>query len=393
MKKIFVSLFFLLSLCFGVDSSPNFQSDTKNEQSSDFFNPGVKKDAQEEQQEIKFTQKTKSKYIFTSFSQELPKTSYTNQLIPLSVKATVTTDFNHIAISSTNETIGAIYPTDLEWEKIDENNYQKIVYFQANTPATSIPSLKVDFETKDGIKDTTYLPPQKIDIIDIKDDDGKFINIFAKSLHVSNFKTNRFDEDSLIMVIEFKAQEANLNKIHFNNFEKQGVDSTSGSFLEKTVYYFLIFKEGIHNIEFSYFNLENNNFKTIKLPVTISENELSTHIGLNPKKSVFELYKDIGMGAMALFFVIIFFFRKRYLYLIIALLFAGALTYKKVSFADIIIKDNTKVRILPTEDSTIFFTTTNPTEVEKLNQVKHYIKVLLPNGKIGWVKEDDIIKN
>lgn len=393
MNKICFSLLLLITLCFGADNPSKFHADTVKNQNIDFFNPGIKKSEEASQEKSDFVPYTKSQYIFTSFTNEIPKTSYTHQLIPLQIKATVSAKFNQINISSTKEEIGTLYQTHLPWEKIDEHNYQKTVYFQPKVQTDFIPALKVRFEMEDGLEDISYLPSQKIDIIDINDDGGKFINLFAKSLHVNNFKTSRFDEHSLIMVIEFKTAKANSDDIYFKQFEKQGIDSKSGSFLDETIFYFLIFDEDLKNIEFSYFNLENNNFEPIKLPVVISEDDLSTHIGLNPKKSVFELYKDIGMGAIALLFLVVFIFRKRYFYLIIALLFAGILIYKQISFTKLMLKDNTKVRILPTEKSTIFFTTQNPTEAEKLNTIKYYIKVLLPNGKIGWVKEDDIIKN
>lgn len=369
----------MFSICYGANN--------------DFFNPGKKQELQEDVQNNRTSHSIKSNHIFASYEDKIPKNAYVKQLIPLQIRITTTEDFNFIRINSSNKEIGIIHDLSPVWEKIDTNTYTKTIYFQAKKPTDTLPELIVTFEGKSEIQEIAYLPFQKISIISINDDEGKFIDIFAQDLQINKFKTSRFNEDSLIMVLEINILGANSNDIYFQNIQKQGTDSKSGVFPNETLFYFLIFPDTLQSIEFSYFNLTKNGFEHIKLPIVIGEEDLSTQIGLNPKKSVFEFYKEITIAILAALFFLLFLFRRKYIFLIIALLLTGYFTYKKVSFVDIKLKNNTKVRILPTEKSTIFFTTDSSIEVEKLNQIKSYIKVLLPNGKIGWVKESDIVKD
>ena len=49
--------------------------------------------------------------------------------------------------------------------------------------------------------------------------------------------------------------------------------------------------------------------------------------------------------------------------------------------------------ILPMERSTVFFTSDKVLDIEKLGDREGYIKILLPDGKIGWTERENIIKN
>ena len=49
--------------------------------------------------------------------------------------------------------------------------------------------------------------------------------------------------------------------------------------------------------------------------------------------------------------------------------------------------------ILPMERSTVFFTSDKILDIEKLGERDNYIKILLPDGKIGWTDRENIIKN
>ena len=56
------------------------------------------------------------------------------------------------------------------------------------------------------------------------------------------------------------------------------------------------------------------------------------------------------------------------------------------------LKSSSTLMILPTEGSTVFFTNPKALEVEKLAERQQYVKVLLPDGKIGWTSRENIVK-
>ena len=65
--------------------------------------------------------------------------------------------------------------------------------------------------------------------------------------------------------------------------------------------------------------------------------------------------------------------------------------YTKSPFSMITISADSRLRIVPTEKSTIFYTTNTPMQVERLGSRDEYIKVLLPTGEIGWIKEENVL--
>ena len=57
------------------------------------------------------------------------------------------------------------------------------------------------------------------------------------------------------------------------------------------------------------------------------------------------------------------------------------------------LKANSKATLLPTAQSTHFYTSERDEEVEILGERKNFIKVLLNDGKIGWVSREAVQKD
>ena len=64
--------------------------------------------------------------------------------------------------------------------------------------------------------------------------------------------------------------------------------------------------------------------------------------------------------------------------------------YNYNPFGNATVKENVKVTILPTTNSTIFYSTKDKQKVEILGQREDFKKVLFSDGKIGWVRKDDL---
>lgn len=330
------------------------------------------------------------KTLFVSYK-ELPVTGYVGEMIPLMVRVIVTEKFDEIKVEYEKNN-GILYNFKPSWRKDSDNTYEKTIYFQPKTTMEKLPKFKVSILKNGKIIESSNLPDTKLNIIKLNDDDGRFINVFANNLTVKKFKTTQFNDSALIMIMELQTSYASLNNIKFNNIIKQGIDSKFGEFPDVKLYYFLVFSNDTASINFSYFNTTINDFEIINLPVIVEQDDLSTQIGLNPKKSKFELYKDIGLGVLVIILLGFFIYSKKYIYAFLAIVLSLYIFYVRGT-TTLTIKSGSKIRILPTEKSTIFYTISTSIQAEELNSVKPYIKVLLPNKKIGWVKEEDVIKN
>ncbi|ELF7016126.1 hypothetical protein RA728_000651, partial [Campylobacter upsaliensis] len=107
----------------------------------------------------------------------------------------------------------------------------------------------------------------------------------------------------------------------------------------------------------------------------------------------FNIYKQYALWALAFVLAILFIFKRNYFILGFALLSFALSFLVDTNTHNGLLKTNTRVKILPTEPSTYFYTTNTEEEVEILGKRENYIKVLFKNGKIGWVNDTDLLKN
>jgi hydrogenase-4 membrane subunit HyfE len=127
------------------------------------------------------------------------------------------------------------------------------------------------------------------------------------------------------------------------------------------------------------------------------ENELvSTQTDLNPNTSNILLYKRVALVVLFVVFLSIYIWKRKKIYLILTLISCvGVLIYSIPNKTGILKKDS-YIFILPTNKSTIFQKTDNNLLVEISIKRGEFVKIIVGQGDesmIGWVKEDDIIKN
>ncbi|MBE0496080.1 MAG: hypothetical protein IBX45_06690 [Campylobacterales bacterium] len=333
-----------------------------------------------------------AKSLFLSHD-PLPERVYRNQIFALTVKAIVAReDYKTLETQFDPSDSVVILNPQSPWTKESENVFHNTFYVKATRQNAQLPLLTLALLDGELAVESDTLPFQALNVVALNHN-AFFSGVVAESLHVSRFKTSRFDTGSLIMVLEVEGVLANLEDFSLHGTLKGGIDSLLGDFPESKIVYFTIFEDHKERIEFNYFNLQSNRFERLFLPVVVDEGDVSTQIGLNPKESPFQIYKNASTLVVAAFFLLLFAFRKKILYLMIGLLFCGYYAYSQSPFSYITLEADTRIRIIPTEKSTLFFTTTEPMRAEQLGTRDEYIKVLLPTGKIGWVKEEHVRKD
>jgi len=78
--------------------------------------------------------------------------------------------------------------------------------------------------------------------------------------------------------------------------------------------------------------------------------------------------------------VILLLWRQRYIYIVLIIIPGIYVIYLMIPQPKICIKENSKIRILPLENGTVFYVTDHRLQ----------LKIELPNKKIGWVKNEDL---
>ena len=330
-----------------------------------------------------------SKSLFLSV-EEMPKKVYVGQIFSVKIKAIVASN----RIDGLNNTFSNAAHTEIlnpqsPWERMQDNTYYNTLFFKVTSANASLPRISVSIvQQQEAIEsDTLALPsPQFIQL----KDDPFFSKVIAKSLTVNKHKTTTFDAKNVIVVLEIETTGANLRDFALSGIAKSGIDSYSDNGVSQKIYYYAILPNYQRSFDFTYFDLNSNKFNKISLPMNIESDEVSTQLGLNPKESIFEFYKTIAYGVLAFVFFVILLKKRRWYYLVIALVFLALFFLDKNPLNNVKLKSSSTVMILPTERSTVFFTSDKILDVEKLGERDNYVKILLPDGKIGWTDRENI---
>ncbi len=332
--------------------------------------------------------------IFLSF-EEYPKRVYLKEIFPVSIKSIVVfKNLRNIDFSFIGGKDFKLVNKNALFEKVNENEYKLTLYFQLLSLKAKLPSIKVTAENKNGYRESSTLYLKPIKIFSLRDS-KYFCKVLADSLEVKRYKTTRFDENSYMFVMKIDSKRANIDDFHLDWVLRDKIESKTGDFLDSQIIYIAFIPSNTEKFNFKYFNLKERKFESFSFPVILEKEELSTQVELNPKASNFDLYKNIFLSLVAFVFLLLFIFKIKkskwaVIYLLIALLIGGYVIKDELPFSDVVLKKGAKVTILPTRNSTIFYTSDKEIRVKVLNRIEPYYKILLPNNKIGWVKDEDV---
>ena len=325
----------------------------------------------------------------------VPKSVVIGEIFSIEVTADTQSDLEFSFETQLDETnIKWLNKKNFQWVKGDENKYVGTFYLEATsidakTLRVSL-NLKRNDENYQNSSINIFLPKLK----ELRSDEN-YNHIVADNLEVKKFKTTKFDDINNIMVVEIYGNNVDLSAFNIENktILKQGVDTINGDFSSQSAYYFAVFKPNKKTLDFNYYNLKKAKFESFSLPVSVEEDEVSTQIGLNPKQSEFSTYKDITIYSCVVIFILLAIWRRKFSYFFVAAIFIALGIYTYNPFGKAVLKPDVSVTILPTKNSTIFYTSRKNENVEILDKKGDYSKILFQDGKIGWVKKDDLVKN
>ncbi|TNB65379.1 hypothetical protein [Campylobacter helveticus] len=326
-------------------------------------------------------------------SEEYAQNFYIGEVfsIELYAKTLEDTEFDFNISLIKNESLNFLNPKS-PFEKISNDTYKNTLWFEAKDANANLEEIIVEMLRNEQVFQKASLKINPIRFHSPKKD-NIFSHIVASSLEVKQVKTSYFDEKNVIMMLELNATNANLKGFFVNGVQKQGIENYKGDFNVSKAFYYAIFPANKDHFEFSYFNKEDKKLESFDIKLQISEDEISTQSDLNPTNKDFNAYKQYALWALAFILALFFVFKRNYFILAFALLSFALSFLVDTNTHNGLLKANARIKILPTEPSTYFYTTSTQEEVEILGKRENYIKILLRNGKIGWANEVDLLKN
>ncbi len=281
-----------------------------------------------------------------------------------------------------------------KWKKVEKELFRATYYYKIKGMKASIPSLEVSaFSNKDKYIDYSIAPKVDLQVTDLSQN-PRYAKIMAKDLQVLQYKTKDYDDKNNILVMELAFKEANWEDFNIKEAIKQGFDNASLNQIkakEGNVFYYCVLPKTLQSLSFDYFSLSNRQFKTLSFSVIPTQDTTGIQSDLVPKNN-FLVFSNVVLLALCVFFLVLFFiFGRKLIFLGLGILCLGFVLYHLLfTQKSAVLLAHKKIRILPTQNSTILGLSKNEMPIKILGSHDDYYKVLTPHEQIGWVKKNEI---
>ncbi|WRA77823.1 SH3 domain-containing protein [Helicobacter pylori] len=281
-----------------------------------------------------------------------------------------------------------------KWKKVEKELFRATYYYKIKGIKASIPPLEVSaFSNKDKYIDYSIAPKVILQVTDLSKN-PRYANVMAKDLQVVQYKTKDYDDKNNILVMEIAFKEATWEDFHVKEAIKQGFDNASLNQIkakEGSVFYYCVLPKTIQNLSFDYFSLSNKQFKTLSFSAIPTQDTTGIQSDLIPKNN-FLVFYNVALLALCVFFLVLFFiFGRKLIFLGLGVLCLGFVLYHLLfTQKSALLLAHKKIRILPTQNSTILGLSKNEMPIKILGSHDDYYKILTPHEQIGWVKKDEV---
>ncbi|WQZ50258.1 SH3 domain-containing protein [Helicobacter pylori] len=281
-----------------------------------------------------------------------------------------------------------------KWKKVEKELFRATYYYKIKGIKASIPPLEVSaFSNKDKYIDYSIAPKVTLQVTDLSKN-PRYANVMAKDLQVLQYKTKDYDDKNNILVVELAFKEATWEDFHIKEALKQGFDNASLNQIkakEGSVFYYCVLPKTIQNLSFDYFSLSNRQFKTLSFSTIPTQDTTGIQSDLIPKNN-FLVFSNVALLALCVFFLVLFFiFGRKLIFLGPGILCLGFVLYNLLfTQKSALLLAHKKIRILPTQNSTILGLSKNEMPIKILGSHDDYYKILTPHEQIGWVKKDEV---
>ncbi|EJB95037.1 SH3 domain-containing protein [Helicobacter pylori] len=281
-----------------------------------------------------------------------------------------------------------------KWKKVEQELFRATYYYKIKGIRASIPSLEVSaFSNKDKYIDYSIAPKVALQVTDLSKN-PRYANVMAKDLQVVQYKTKDYDDKNNVLVMELAFKEANWEDFNIKEAIKQGFDNASLNQIkakEGSVFYYCVLPKTVQSLSFDYFSLSNRQFKTLSFSAIPTQDTTGIQSDLIPKNN-FLVFSNVALLALCVFFLVLFFiFGRKLIFLGLGILCLGFVLYHLLfTQKSAILLAHKKIRILPTQNSTILGLSKDEMPIKILGSHDDYYKILTPHEQIGWVKKDEV---
>jgi len=336
------------------------------------------------------TQEEQSAKILYMHYEEIPTRIIRGEIFTVVIRILSTeSDFYELNYNLSNS-IGLKSLNTLPFREERGKFYYDTFYFLANSTGARLPDFEAFITSFDGtMHRPSVLKGKKLNIVALNPRKN-FSNIVANDFVLNEYKTTSYDSNHNIIIFVATAYNSNISSFNLKGVYKQGIESFTNDIAESKITYFAVIQKEIENFNFTYFNLIDNKFEAINIPIIVTDDSVTTQTDLKPKDQSREKLKMLVAIAVALVMLMIIVWSRRYIYSIVLIFPIAYAMYTYVPSKEVCIRPNSNIYLLPVKNGTIFETTQGVTYLMEEGNIKGHTKVKLQNNKIGWVKHENL---
>jgi len=327
-----------------------------------------------------------NKVIYLSYD-KVPQRVVKGEIFPITLKTLSTTQNFYDINYSFSDYDGLKILTSVPQREKKGKYFYDTFYLLSTQKLAKLPDVEASL-IAEGDYNSTKIFGDTLNIIELNPKND-FSNIIANDLKILEYKTTSYDDQHNIVVFVASANNSNIAAMHFKNVFKQGIESVKDSYDESKITYFLVIDKNIEVFSLSYFNLLQNSFIQLHIPIIVDDDSVTTQSDLKPTDHSHEKLKIEIAAVITILALILTLIRRRYIYVIFIIIPLIYIVLLAMPEKKICIKKGSNIYLLPVSNGTIFETTHSQYYLPKEGSVKKFIKVTLENQKIGWVKNED----
>ncbi|SMC09745.1 hypothetical protein SAMN05660197_1567 [Nitratiruptor tergarcus DSM 16512] len=317
---------------------------------------------------------------------KIPQTVFLHQIVPVTIRYLNSDAENNVSFTFINEqnvSLRAMQESLIQ----DELYHYKTLYFKILGMHAKLPDIIL---TTQNYTTTLQGLPLQVNNLNYPRD---FCNVLAKNLYIIQHKSVQFNQHVNLVVMKLEGNLSNLEDFAIPYAQKGEIKEINESFPVAQIIYYAFIPAAINELKMSYFNTDKREFQKLSFPIKVKDEIVSTQSDINPaedKNKTLKITIFVTLGAVLL--LLAFWLRSIFnaLLALLAFFYAG---YLSMPMQRVCLKENSKIYILPTKNSTIFRINHHRQKYVKLNEVSGYVKIELENNKVGWVKHEDLCQN
>ena len=318
------------------------------------------------------------------------KRPYVGEVIPVTVKLTPKDlASGDIEYSIQNEEGIRLFSQSPKRQVKDDAVYDTF-YFVVQSPFIRLPDISATEATTRGtsqpligttLSASTLTPP------------SSYANLIAEHFNVLQYKTTPYDSENNIVVFTAKAQRANIETFSIPNAVQQGFESKNSNPAIAQMTYYIVVPNNEKNISFTYFDLTNQRYESVNIPIVVDDDTVSTQSDLSPTDIRHTELKVIAAGVFSALLLVLFYWKRHKIFLYLLILPAVYLVSVFWPNQEICVKPGADIYLLPIEHGTVYDKTTQVSHYEAEKEVENFYKIHLEENRVGWVNKRDLCSN